>query len=74
VPFVGIETKLGPSLSLRCSVQTEDDSQMWAAPSLLVERLPFGASRRIGVRLHLADASILGEADSGRLIVRGKDG
>lgn len=74
VPFVDIETKPDPSLSLRYSVRTEGDSQTWAAPSLLAERLTSGASRRIGVRLNLADASIPDEVDSSRLIVREKDG
>lgn len=74
VPFVDIGTKPGPSLSLRYSVRTEDDSQTWAAPSLLAVRLTSGASRRIGVRLNLADASIPNEVDSSRLVVREKDG
>ena len=34
VPFVDIETKPGPSLSLRCSVRREDDSRTWVAPNL----------------------------------------
>ena len=60
-PFAGIEKKLGPSLLLRCTVPTDDGSQMWTAPGSLVERLPSVASQRLGVRLHLADASIPGE-------------
>lgn len=60
-PFAGIEKKLGPSLLLRCTVPTDDGSRMWTAPGSLVERLPSVASQRLGVRLHLADASIPGE-------------
>jgi len=73
VAFADIETELGPSLLLRCTVPTDDGLQLWAVPSSLVEHFPSGADRRTGFRSHLADASILGEADSGRLIVRGKD-
>lgn len=72
-PFADTEKKLGPSSLLRCTVPTDGDSQTWAARSSLVERLPSVASRRIGVRLDLADALILGKADSGRPIVREKD-
>ena len=72
-PFADTEKKLGPSSLLRCTVPTDGDSQTWAARSSLVERWPSVASRRIGVRLDLADALILGKADSGRPIVREKD-
>lgn len=72
-PFAGIEKKSGLSLLLRCTVPMDDGSQMWTAPSSLIERLPSVASRRLGVRLHSADASIPGETGLGRPIVRGKD-
>jgi hypothetical protein len=42
---------------------------MRAARSSSVGRLPSGASRRTGTRSRLADASILGEAGSGRSVV-----
>ena len=71
--FVDTGMKTGPSLLSRYTVPTDDDLQMRAVPSSLVVRLPSGANRRIGARSHLADASILGEAGSGRPIVRGKD-
>jgi len=61
VPFAGTGKRSGPSLLLRCTVPTDDGFQMWTAPGSLVERLPSVASRRLGVRLHLADASIPGE-------------
>lgn len=73
VSFADTGMKSDLSLLLRCTVPTDDDSQTWAAPSLLVERLPSVASRSLGVRLDLADASIPGETDLGRPIVRGKD-
>ena len=60
-PFAGTVKRSGPSLLLRYTVPTDDGSQMKTAPGSLVERLPSVASRRLGVRLHLADASILGE-------------
>ena len=60
-PFAGTGKKSDPSLLLRCTVPTDDGSRMWTAPGSLVERLPSVASRRLGVRLHLADASIPGE-------------
>lgn len=68
-----IETELGPSLLLRCTAPTDDDFRMLAAPSSLVEHFLSVANRRNGFRSHLADASILGGAGSGRLIVREKD-
>ena len=60
-PFAGTGRKSGPSLLLRYTVPTDDGSQMKTAPGSLVERLPSVASRRLGVCLHLADASIPGE-------------
>ena len=72
-PFEDTGMESGPSLLLSCTVPTDDDCQRTAAPNSLVERLPSVASRRIGARLGLADASNPGESDSGRPIVRGKD-
>jgi len=72
-PFVDIEMRSGPSLLLRCTVPMDDDFRMWAALNSSVEYLPSGASRMIGFRSYLADASIQGEVDSGRLAVREKD-
>jgi hypothetical protein len=57
----------------RCTVPTDGDPRKPNAPGSSGVHLPFGASRRIGVRRRFVGEFVPYEAGSGRRAVREKD-